>query len=170
MKLVAMAFSQTPQAPNNSNFEGSFGLRNPNTPTPAKEGNRFFAIEFDTRLHTENQDPSYSHFKINLNSVVSFNTIDTSKGSHFYPDLYLYSNFTFVAWIEYNASSNLIQVWMTNLNTTKSQERPAYPCLQQQFDLSTLFPQHNHAYIGFSATTAPLLPRARRACHLLLEL
>ncbi|MCO5557771.1 hypothetical protein L7F22_011342 [Adiantum nelumboides] len=152
---MAFFISQTPQAPNNSDFEGSFGLRNPYNPTPAEEGNRFFAVEFDTRLHTQNHDPSYSHIGIDLNSVVSSSTTDTSKGSRFYPDLYLYSNFTFIAWIEYNASNNLIQVWMTNLNTSKSQERPAYPCLQHQFDLSILFSQRSDAYIGFSATTAP---------------
>ncbi|MCO5574236.1 hypothetical protein L7F22_028018 [Adiantum nelumboides] len=84
---MAFFIFETPQAPNNSNFEASFGLRNPYNPTSAEESNRFFAEEFDTRLHAQNHDPSYSHIGIDLNSVVSSSTTDTSKGNCFYPSV-----------------------------------------------------------------------------------
>ena len=109
----------------------------------------FFAVEFDTSESPLYKDPSQSHIGIDINSIVSSNVTDTNDTSN---PLYLYHNYTFTAWIEYESSSRLIQVWMTNVSSHKdpTPARPLHPILSYTYDISTLF--NGSVYAGFSST------------------
>ena len=109
----------------------------------------FFAVEFDTSESPLYKDPSQSHVGIDINSIVSSNVTDTNDTSN---PLYLYHNYTFTAWIEYESSSRLIQVWMTNVSSHKypTPARPLHPILSYTYDISTLF--NGSVYAGFSST------------------
>ncbi|MCO5586550.1 hypothetical protein L7F22_040491, partial [Adiantum nelumboides] len=100
-----------------------------------------------------------SHIGIDINTLKSLNVTDTSPSNStiinpFYPQLFLYNNSTFTAWVEFNASTQLIQVWMSNHSTAQHVDRPLHPCLQLQHDLSAVFSQ-KLMYVGFSATSQP---------------
>eukprot|EP00250_Pteridium_aquilinum_P021824 c25236_g4_i2 orf=165-2240(-) len=139
---MAFFISSFDQAPNNS--DGAYlGLFDPDATTTSN----FFAVEFDTRVSPKLHDPSASHIGIDIDSLVSIKYTDTSNSSSpFYPELYLYNNDSFKAWIAYDSSTNLIQVWMTN---SSSSERPSEACLQLSYNLSTVF--QDYMYVGFSA-------------------
>ncbi|KAI5060903.1 hypothetical protein GOP47_0023408 [Adiantum capillus-veneris] len=134
------------KAPNNSDGR-FFGLFDPHAATEAQ---KFFAVEFDTYLSSDLNDPSASHIGIDVNSLVSRNYTDTSptSSSPFYPQLYLYNNDTFTARIAYDSLTNLIQVWMTNSLSSASAMSQAV--LELSYDLSTVF--EDFMYVGFSAT------------------
>ncbi|KAH7278951.1 hypothetical protein KP509_38G065700 [Ceratopteris richardii] len=143
-----MAFFMSPseQAPPDSDgaglgldkFDNSSGQRPPPYP--------FFALEFDTYQTKRYNDSAASHIGVDLNSLVSARSLPTNLASS-HPDLYLYNNYTFIVWIEYDSPSSLMQIWMTN-----STLRPLEPIFQLQFDLATLFPDDHYLYVGFSAT------------------
>ncbi|MCO5561836.1 hypothetical protein L7F22_015460 [Adiantum nelumboides] len=122
------------------------GLLSPNT----TNSNRFFAVEFDTHISEEFADPSASHIGIDINSLKSLMYVDSNPNSSspYYPELYLYNNNTFTAWIEYSASASRIQVWMRN---SSSSLRPSFPCLSLQYNLSDVF--QDYMYVGFSAAS-----------------
>ncbi|MCO5595096.1 hypothetical protein L7F22_049134 [Adiantum nelumboides] len=109
----AFFISDSKQAPTQSGAR-YLGLVNPNARNE-NEVSDIFAIEFDTHVSGGLNDPSASHIGIDINSVVSLAYADSSPRSSFYPRVFLYNNYTFTAWIDYIASLNLIQVWMTNL-------------------------------------------------------
>ncbi|MCO5606284.1 hypothetical protein L7F22_060471 [Adiantum nelumboides] len=111
---------------------------------------RFFAVEFDTHITKDFSDVSGSHIAINVNSLKSLAVADTSPNTtnpQYYPRLFLYNNYTFTAWIEYNSSTNLIQVWATNSSTS---QRPSTTCVNLTYDLSDVF--SDTMFVGFSAT------------------
>eukprot|EP00250_Pteridium_aquilinum_P018167 c23975_g3_i2 orf=1-1311(-) len=141
---MAFVISDSDKAPIHSD-KGYLGLFNPQ----AASHPNFFAVEFDTHISTNVSDPSASHIGIDINSLNSSKLTDTSpySGSPFYPELYLYNNYSFTAWIDYNSATNLIQVWMMN---ETSGQRPSQACLQFSFNLSSVF--HEYMYVGFSAT------------------
>ncbi|MCO5595091.1 hypothetical protein L7F22_049129 [Adiantum nelumboides] len=146
--------SASKQAPTQSGAR-YLGLVNPNARNE-NEVSDVFAIEFDTHVSEGLNDPSASHIGIDINFVVSLAYADSSPGSSFYPRLLLYNNYTFTAWIGYNASLNLIQVWMTNSTSTSSASvtsRPDPELLILRFShiLSSVF-KDQLMYIGFSAT------------------
>ncbi|MCO5561845.1 hypothetical protein L7F22_015469 [Adiantum nelumboides] len=111
---------------------------------------RFFAVEFDTHNTSNFSDVSSSHIGINVNSLKSLAVADTSPNTtipEYYPSLFLYNNYTFTAWIEYNSSTSLIQVWATNSSTS---QRPSTPCVNLTYNLSDVF--SDTMFVGFSAT------------------
>ncbi|KAI5072870.1 hypothetical protein GOP47_0012976 [Adiantum capillus-veneris] len=123
-----------------------FGMVSPT----ALNAQRFFAVEFDTRNSTNLGDVSDSHIGIDINSLESLNSSDTSpnsKNPSYYPQLFLYNNYTFTAWVDYNSSTNLIEVWMTNSSTS---QRPSTTILSHKYDLSNVF--NDTMFVGFSAT------------------
>ena len=73
-------------------------------------GHKFFAVEFDISQSPQFDDPSSSHVGIDINSLQSIQTLDTSGIA----GLSLLRNFSFQAWIEFNASTSLVQVWLMN--------------------------------------------------------
>ncbi|KAI5072358.1 hypothetical protein GOP47_0012464, partial [Adiantum capillus-veneris] len=143
---MAFFISDSEKAPNNSDV-GQLGL----VDVKNKGAARFFAVEFDTHISPAYRDPSASHIGINVNSLDSINTTDTKNGSFpYYPELYLYSNYTFTTWVEYDALAHFIQVWMTNSSLL---QRPPQPIMQASYDLSLVFEEF--MYVGFTATNAP---------------
>ncbi|KAI5054811.1 hypothetical protein GOP47_0029956 [Adiantum capillus-veneris] len=93
-------------------------------------------------LCKELNDSSKSHLSKNSNK----DNANFMKGS--YPELFLYNNYTFTAWIEYDAHKHLIQLWMTNRTTD---EWPANPCLWMNYNLSEFFLPR--MYVGLSAAS-----------------
>ncbi|KAH7280219.1 hypothetical protein KP509_37G056400 [Ceratopteris richardii] len=66
----------------------------------------------------------------------------------FYPELFLYANYTLTAWIEYHAEAHLIQLWMTNQSSDK---RPDKPCLTMEYNLTEIF--QPKMFVGLSAAS-----------------
>ncbi|MCO5606293.1 hypothetical protein L7F22_060480 [Adiantum nelumboides] len=123
-----------------------FGMVSPT----AIDAQHFFAIEFDTHISETLSDVSGSHIGIDINSLKSLKVADTSPKNTdpaYYPKLFLYKNYTFTAWIDYNSSTNLIQVWMTNSSTS---QRPSTAILSLTYNLSNVF--KDAMFVGFSAT------------------
>ncbi|MCO5578461.1 hypothetical protein L7F22_032304 [Adiantum nelumboides] len=124
--------------------EGSYGrYLGMVSPTTLDAAHRFFAVEFDTHQTTEFSDVSARHIAINVNSLLSLAVADTSTNStnpQYYPRLFLYNNYTFTAWIEYNSSTNLIQVWATNSSTS---QRPSTTCVNLTYNLFDVFSNIN---------------------------
>ncbi|MCO5574387.1 hypothetical protein L7F22_028171 [Adiantum nelumboides] len=100
--------------------------------------------------------PRASHMGVDIDSVVSLAYADSSPGSSLYPRLCLYNNYTFTTWIDYNASSNLIRVWMTNSTSANPVSLASWPdpdtlILRYVYNLSSVF-RDQLMYMGFSAT------------------
>lgn len=139
-----LAFFISPRdAPPHDSTGDLLGLvgRSDSAPSP------FFAVEFDTHMDAEMQDPSASHVGIDVNSLISRQTINTTGSS-----LSLYNNYVLRAWVEYNAASHLVQVWIVN-RANMTEPRPQYPSLQLSLDLSSVFNGSLDLYVGFSAAT-----------------
>ncbi|KAH7420988.1 hypothetical protein KP509_13G034900 [Ceratopteris richardii] len=134
-------------APNYTVPERSYGRFFGLVSSGAPNSSRFFAVEFDTHLSQQFGDTSASHIGIDINSLASLKYVNSTSNSS-YQELYLYENYTFTVWIEYDASQNLTQVWMTNLS---SWIRPSSPCLTLSYSLSDVF--EDMMYVGFSATS-----------------
>ena len=85
----------------------------------------------------------------------SIATVDTSDSESPY---YLYGDFVFRAWIEYDASNDhQISVWLDNCSQSTSScskvptSRP--PLLFSNYDLSAVFGGGESIYVGISAST-----------------
>ncbi|MCO5595087.1 hypothetical protein L7F22_049125 [Adiantum nelumboides] len=146
--------SDSKQAPTRSAAR-YLGLVNPNAKNEG-EVSHVFAIEFDTHDSENLDDISASHMGVDIDSVVSLAYADSSPGSSLYPRLFLYNNYTFTTWVDYNASSNLIQVWMTNSTSTNPASLATRPdpdtlILRYAYNLSSVF-RGQLMYMGFSAT------------------
>ncbi|KAH7435112.1 hypothetical protein KP509_06G050600 [Ceratopteris richardii] len=162
---MAIFISDVREAPPNSDSKGALGLVDPQNSNDLRS---LFAVEFDTRKSVGYNDVSDSHIGININSMESRDYVDTSpsSASAYYPELFLYSNSTFTAWVQYNSSSHLIEIWVANLHRNSSSmnssepnvlptvQRPVHPCLQFVYNLSDAF-SNKDVYMGFSATSAP---------------
>ena len=91
---------------------GSYlGLSNDTFINSTSPGHNFFAIEFDIAQSPEFDDPSSSHIGIDINSLQSIQTVDTSGDNN---ELSLHQDFRFQTWITFNASTNMVQVWFVN--------------------------------------------------------
>jgi len=102
--------------------------------------NNSIAVEFDTFFNS-GWDPDSNHTGINLNGSVT--SIATSSGV---PNLD--SGSSLFAWIDYDALSDLLEVYVASVNT-----KPNVPVLFATVDLTLIGPQ---AYVGFSAATGGL--------------
>ena len=85
----------------------------------------------------------------------SIATVDTSDSESPY---YLYGDFVFRAWIEYDASNDhQISVWLDNCSQSKSacSQSPTScpPLLLSNYDLSAVFGGGESIYVGISAST-----------------
>ncbi|KAI5077040.1 hypothetical protein GOP47_0009105 [Adiantum capillus-veneris] len=138
---MAFFIADNKKAPNGS-YGRFLGLVDPNAPNSS----RFFAVEFDTHQTLKFADPSSSHIGININSLKSSRYLDSKPPA--YPELFLYNNYTFTAWIEYDAGECHIKVWMSN---STSASRPPSPCLNLTHNLPHVF--QDYMYVGFSATS-----------------
>ena len=128
---------------------GNLGLVN-GTSFP---GHNFFAVEFDIAQTPEFDDPSSSHVGIDINSLRSINTTDTFLD----PKLSLIRNFTFQTWIEFNASTNLVQVWLMNYwnmsdTYANSLDRTSESLILQASIDPSVF-NHTSMWVGITATS-----------------
>ncbi|MFS7956839.1 putative non-specific serine/threonine protein kinase [Helianthus anomalus] len=116
--------------PNNHTIgspDGFLGLVNSTQLTE----NKFFAIEFDTRLDTHFNDPNDNHVGLDINSFNSIKTIDCSL---IRIDVKNESHIT--AWIDYWYDGNNLKVL---LSESESNKKPIYPILDVDIGLSLYF-------------------------------
>ncbi|XP_027367634.1 L-type lectin-domain containing receptor kinase S.6 [Abrus precatorius] len=100
----------------------------------------YFAVEFDTSLDPSLGDLNGNHVGIDVNSVVSFASVDAlSRG------IDLKSGKMITAWVEYRDAMKMVRVWVGYSST-----RPTTPILASQIDLSEKFKDFMH--VGFSAS------------------
>ncbi|XXG55205.1 hypothetical protein AAC387_Pa03g2921 [Persea americana] len=105
-------------------------------------GRKIIAIEFDTRLNPEFNDPSSNHVGLDIQSGP--NSIKTADASSSGIDLK--SGNVITAWVDYQNEQKELIVWLSYLNV-----KPEHPLLSVSFDLSKNF--NEVMYAGFSAAT-----------------
>ncbi|XP_031283695.1 L-type lectin-domain containing receptor kinase S.4-like [Pistacia vera] len=113
--------------------------------------NHLFAVEFDTFQNLEFGDIDGNHVGIdinNLSSNVSF-TAAYFDDSSTKQNLSLTSGKPILAWIDYDASENLL-----NVTISPNSAKPRLPLLSFNVNLSPIF--HEFMYIGFSSATGQL--------------
>lgn len=133
--------------PNDSGGKCLGIIGNNDAPSQLLPSRHLFAVEFDTVMNADFGDPSPSHVGVDINQMKSDKSSDTQS----VPELNLLNDYTFTVWIDYNASGELLQVWMTNRSSSDGL-RPSDPLLSfPNCDLSAVFQQQ--MYVGFSAAT-----------------
>ena len=129
------------------NAGGSLCLPITNNGDPS---NRVFAVEFDTFENDEYNDPSDSHIGVDvncMNSTVSYNLC----GGTVQNCSYLCNGGFFTAWIDYNGTSQLLEVFFTNGSLYNFVAKPAKPVLSTSLPLQGLL--DDYMYVGFSSST-----------------
>ncbi|KAI3841692.1 hypothetical protein MKW92_033605 [Papaver armeniacum] len=117
-----------------------FGYMGLSNETSQEEGGMYIAVEFDTSFDPSLEDISDNHIGIDINSVMSFASVDsTSMGFD------LKNGKRTTVWIEYIDSRKMVKVW---LSYTKS--RTIRPILATHIDLSMYLEEF--MFIGFSAS------------------
>ncbi|MCO5592143.1 hypothetical protein L7F22_046139 [Adiantum nelumboides] len=100
------------------------------------------AVEFDTFRNLQVQDPNDNHIGIDISSV------DSAVSANLSFEL-TESPFVF-CWVDYSSSMSLLEVYATNLSSTK----PTSPVLSYIINLAQFLPEY--VTIGFSAATGAL--------------
>lgn len=120
-----------------------------NETTNGRNSTQTVAVEFDTfknansdGYHTTNpHDPNDNHVGIDVNNITSVKTHLLT------PDLRLNGNITWNAWVQYNGTEKMLQVFLA----AKDSSRPSKPILSYGIDLSEYLPEK--VLVGFSAST-----------------
>ncbi|KAJ0014986.1 hypothetical protein Pint_20211 [Pistacia integerrima] len=113
--------------------------------------NHLFAFEFDTVQTPDFNDIDGNHVGIDINSLIS----RASSAAAYFDDsstkqnLNLTSGKPILAWIDYDASENLL-----NVTISPHSFKPRLPLLSFNVNLSPIF--HEFMYIGFSSATGLL--------------
>jgi serine/threonine protein kinase len=119
--------------------------------------NSYFAVEFDTHQNPDDDDPSNNHVGVDVNSFSSVSTYnlcnltsnDTTCTYLANPD----TNFT--AWIDYDATTEVLDVWLANGSSSSGILKPNQPVihfnLNQSNSLSNVF-SDAYMYVGFSGS------------------
>ncbi|EFJ32970.1 hypothetical protein SELMODRAFT_30228, partial [Selaginella moellendorffii] len=137
--FVAAASASSP--PNGSDA-GYLGLMN--SSTAGNASNHLFAVEFDSVQNVEFADPPWSHVGVNVNSMISLETARWERP--FFPP---FKTANSKAWIDYDASTDVLQVRVSNENIGV---KPANALLAASgLQLSEVF--HRSMFIGFSASS-----------------
>ncbi|KAL9230017.1 hypothetical protein vseg_005418 [Gypsophila vaccaria] len=103
--------------------------------------NRFVAVEFDTKLDAHFGDPNDNHVGLDVNSLVSVQTVDLgSKG------IDLKSGKLINVWVDYKNRFKVVNVYMSYSNS-----KPKNPVLEVRIDLSEYLKEF--VYVGFSGST-----------------
>lgn len=111
--------------------------------------NHVFAVEFDTWLNPEFNDPSDNHIGVNVNSMNS-TAVYNLCGIATYC-LHLISGDDFTTWIDYDGESQALEVRFTNGSTLQGVARPATPIITvKSLDLSHVVNDYMH--VGFSGS------------------
>ncbi|XP_019442083.1 PREDICTED: L-type lectin-domain containing receptor kinase S.6 [Lupinus angustifolius] len=127
--------------------QGYIGLPSPpplftqDSSSSSSSSSSSFAVEFDTSVDNSLGDINDNHIGIDVNSVVSFATVDAI--SH---GIDLKSGRVITAWIEYRDAIKMVRVWVSYSYST----RPSTPILASNVDLSDKFNEFMH--VGFSAS------------------
>ncbi|CAL5390267.1 unnamed protein product [Camellia sinensis] len=103
--------------------------------------NKFVAVEFDTRLDSQFNDPNDNHVGLDIESLVSIKTSDPKS-----IDIDLKSGNSITAWIDYKNDHRKLNVFLSYSNL-----KPEMPLLSVEIDLSHYLKEF--MYVGFSAST-----------------
>ncbi|CAJ2640843.1 unnamed protein product [Trifolium pratense] len=143
------AFTISPSNKLSNGYPSQYlGLLNPHD--LGNFSNHLFAVEFDTVQDFEFNDINDNHVGINLNNMVSNKSVKAcffTDGS--VQDLNLKSGSVIQTWIDYNSSTNHLEV---RLSPTSS--KPSSPILSYKLDLTPILQET--MYIGFSSSTGLL--------------
>ncbi|KAK1578794.1 hypothetical protein Q3G72_033198 [Acer saccharum] len=136
-------------SPNFTLPESSYGqwLGLTNSSSDGSRDNHFVAIEFDT------QNPDQNHIGLNINSVKSNKTVSLNDRNI---TLSLPSGVSYKVWVQYNGTSQLLQVFMDK----EREPKPPKPLLTQTINLKDFLKQES--YFGFSASTG--FPKIQLNC------
>ncbi|CAK9216632.1 unnamed protein product [Sphagnum troendelagicum] len=122
--------------------------------------NTFFAVEFDTYLTPYYDDPSDSHIGINVNSFMSLTTYNLCNliGNHTNTSCryFITANTKFTAWIEYDATTEWLDIWFANGSISSGIVKPKKPVIHYNLNQSpSLFKvlSHEYMYVGFSGSS-----------------
>ncbi|KAK6943622.1 Legume lectin domain [Dillenia turbinata] len=113
--------------------------------------NHLFAVEFDTVQDFEFGDINDNHIGVDINSLES----NASEPAAYYDfnstkkNVTLKSGETIQAWIDYDSTTNVL-----NVTISPSSTKPRIPSLLYHVDLSPIF--NDYMYVGFSASTGLL--------------
>ncbi len=127
--------------------------------TQGQIANTFFAVEFDTYLNPEWDDPSDSHIGVNVNSFTSLTTYNLCNliGNHTNTSCryFINANTKFTAWIEYDATTEWLDIWFANGSISSGIVKPKKPVIHYNLEQShSLFKvlSHEYMYVGFSGS------------------
>ncbi|KAJ0267025.1 L-type lectin-domain containing receptor kinase S.7 [Hirschfeldia incana] len=115
-----------------------------NSSQPMK--NRFVAIEFDTKLDPNFNDPSGNHVGLDVDSLNSIATSDP-------PSIDLKSGKSITSWIDYKNDVRFLNVFLTYTDplAATTTKKPEKPVLSVNIDLSPFL--NGEMYVGFSGST-----------------
>nr|ABK24581.1 unknown [Picea sitchensis] len=119
-----------------------------NLTTNGQAYNHLFAVEFDTIMNVEFNDPDGNHVGVDVNNLVSVQTETAGywNGEEFH-ELNLRSGRNIQAWIDYDHLQSRLDVTMTVVGLP----RPQKPLISLQIDLHNVLQEK--MYVGFSAAT-----------------
>lgn len=137
-----VVFVMLPNGFSSKGYNGKlFGLSNE---LIEKKNRAFLAVEFDTKTDTEFGDLNNNHIGVDVGSLVS---VKATNGSDM--KLLLNTGKKVQCWIDYEASSNRIEVRITEAG----QDRPVSPVLSCPIDLSRMF-KNEEVFLGLSSSNA----------------
>ncbi len=127
---------------------GSLGLLS--LPTNGNASNHVFAVEIDTFLNPQYNDPSNSHVGVDINSL---NSTDTHNFCNLTCNQsYFLNQGIFGVWIDYSANNETLSVVVQPYNGTASKPSPSQIVIPN-FTLSHVLENDGQMYVGFSAAT-----------------
>ncbi|KAG0589733.1 hypothetical protein KC19_1G043300 [Ceratodon purpureus] len=113
--------------------------------------NHLFAVEFDTWWNPEFDDPSNNHVGVNINSMNStavYNYCGNLKDCS-----YFVTGQDFTAWIEYDSTTQVVAVFLTNGSLIQNVAKPPNPIIQApHIDLTNVF--NDYMFVGFTGSAA----------------
>eukprot|EP01018_Ginkgo_biloba_P026940 Gb_34220 [translate_table: standard] len=99
------------------------------------------AVEFDTFLDVQFNDPNANHVGLDISNLSSFKVADAGN-----IQIDLKSGNLITAWIEYKSREKIARVWLSYTSV-----KPVQPLMSASIDLSRYLSEY--MYIGFSAST-----------------
>ncbi|KAG0568405.1 hypothetical protein KC19_6G017300 [Ceratodon purpureus] len=120
--------------------------------------NHVFAVEFDTWQNPEFNDPSNNHVGVNVNNMNSTAVYNYCGNLNYCS--YFDTDQDFTAWIEYDSTTQIVVVFMTNGSLIQNVTKPANPIIQaSHIDLTNVF--NDYMYVGFTGSGA-MYPEIKR--------
>jgi hypothetical protein len=131
------------------NFNGgSLGLLSP--VTNGNASNHVFAVEIDTFLNAQYNDPSNSHVGVDINSVNSTCTYDFCNPTC--NQSYFVNQGIFGVWIDYSANTETLSV-VVQPYTGNASTPPPSQIVVHNFTLLNVLEDDGQMYVGFSGAT-----------------